>query len=184
MKVLRNALLGVMTVAAVLTASTAAYAEPAPAPTSEAARPAVEAVKPQRPEGKPKIQSGLPVRALNADGNFYVWSDDMNKALLYTGDAYNGWPSGWNNTVDVVWNNGYPGPYDDVNIYDYAPWSGSAYACIGNGDYWDLRRTDINYVFSWVNDGADAWQREPLGRRVHDNGSGHIWVDWCGNNNR
>ncbi|MEU4331777.1 hypothetical protein [Nonomuraea dietziae] len=183
MKILRDVLLGVMTATAVITGTqAAAYADPAPVPTSEAEKPVGTAVKPERPDGVAKIQSGLPVRTLNADGNFYVWSDDENKALLYDGDAYGGWPEGWNNRVDVIWNNGFPGRYDDVNVYDYATWSGSAYACVGNGDYWDLRRGD--YVFSWVNDGADAWQRSPLGRRVHDNGSGHIWVDWCGNNNR
>jgi hypothetical protein len=174
--------LGLAAAAAVVVAGPAvAYADPAPAPS-----PTLES-KPTPSAGPVKDvtvadMTGQEMKAAGPDGNLYVWSDDMQRSLLYSGNASEGWPDGWNNRVDVLWNNGFPGSYDDVNIYDYATWSGSAYACIGNGDWWDLRRT--NYVFSWVNDGADAWQRSPLGRPVHDHGSGHVWVDWCGNNNR
>ncbi|MDF5751251.1 hypothetical protein [Spongiactinospora sp. TRM90649] len=187
MKTLRNMTLGVASAAALLMGGPAvAHAEPAPA-AAPTGTPAPESAPAPSPGPKKQVTKQTltgkksSAQALYPDGYLYVYSDDMGYSKKYAGNAYEGWPSGWNNAVDVLWNNGYPGGADDVNIYDYSTGVG-AYACIGNGDYWDLRADP--YVFSWYNDYHDEWARAPLGKRVHDRGSGHIWVSWCGNNNR
>lgn len=160
MKKLGNAMVSVLVAAVIAGSSTAAYGAPAPTAPAGATQ-----------------QNNLAAAA--RDGLLYVYSDDMGRDVTYSGNASE-WPSGWSNKVDQLWNNGFPGSKDDVNIYDY-PWQNGAYACIGNGDFWDLRNDD--YVFSWVNDGASDWQRDPLWETVHDRGTSHKWVDWCGNNN-
>jgi hypothetical protein len=169
MRKLGNAMVAVLAAAAIIGSSTAAYA--APAPTAPAG--ATQQNTTER-SGDASLRA-----AAAADGLLYVYSDDMGRDVTYPGNQSQ-WPTGWNDRVDQLWNNGFPGSRDDVNIYDY-PWQNGAYACIGNGDFWDLRNDD--YVFSWVNDGASDWQRDPLWETVHDAGTSHKWVDWCGNNN-
>ncbi|MEV7010924.1 hypothetical protein [Streptosporangium sp. NPDC051022] len=188
MRKLRNAVFGVLAAAAIVGVPANAYAGPTPAPAPHATQAenpvpdnvAAQEKKPAPRDGAAAVVDKLPARTASADGYLYVWSDDTGHALQYAGNQWL-WPDGWNNKVDVLWNNGFPGGQDRVNIYDY-PWQNGAYACIGNGDWWDLRA--VNYVFSWVNDGADDFERSPLGRSVHDNGTSHAWVSWCGNNNR
>jgi hypothetical protein len=160
--------------AAIVGCPTVAHA--APSPTAPPA-----AAKQSKPDGTiaGSLRAGVkPMAAPN--GLLYVYSDDMGEDVTYSGNSTQ-WPTGWNNQVDQLWNNGFPGAQDDVNIYDY-PWHVGAYACIGNGDFWNLREDD--YVFSWVHDHDDSgFELDPLWETVHDRGTSHKWVDWCGNNN-
>jgi hypothetical protein len=164
MKKLGKVTVSALVVAAFAGSSTAAHAAPKPSPDASISVSPRDGVKP----------------AAAADGLFYVYSDDMGYDVTYSGNGQQ-WPTGWNNQVDQVWNNGFPGAKDDVNIYDY-PGPVGAYACVGNGDFWNLRNDD--YVFSWVHDHDDSrFELDPLWESVHDRGTSHRWVDFCGNNN-
>ena len=157
----------VVAAAAILTGSTVAHAAPAGTAQQKGSDQSITA----------SLRAGVKP-AFAPDGNLYIYSDDMGRDVTYSDDRQQ-WPGGWHDKVDQLWNNGFPGGRDDVNIYAF-PWHNGAYACIGNGHFWDLRNDE--YVFSWIKDGASDWQREPLGDTVHDDGSGHKWVTHCGNN--
>jgi hypothetical protein len=116
-----------------------------------------------------------------ADGNVYAFEGTYNSGPYC---AWSGDDGDWStcsgggvnrnmlNKASSLWNNGYPGSYDDVNFY-YNQGQGGAWACLGNGDAW----ADLSLgheIFSWGPGLAGH------GGRINDDIASHKWVNYCG----
>lgn len=109
-------------------------------------------------------------------GEFCAFSDDCQATAHWAGNV-GVWGDCWRNKTDEVLNNGTPGAQDDVNIF-WDVGNKGAYACLGRGDHWNLRKNEQS--FTWTRTGSGS---QGLGEAVHDNAASHIWVNFCGNNN-
>ncbi|MER7927968.1 MULTISPECIES: hypothetical protein [unclassified Streptomyces] len=108
---------------------------------------------------------------LSGDGYLHVYTQPYGggRECKWSGNSDN-WGSCRNLTSDI-WNNGYAGGLDAVDLYT-APSAGGAHACISQGDrWWDT--TTGNYRFTY---GAGLDQ---FGKSVNNNISSHRWVDYC-----
>ena len=108
---------------------------------------------------------------LSGDGYLHVYTQPYGggRECKWSGNSDN-WGSCRNLTSDI-WNNGYAGGLDAVDLYT-APGAGGAHACISQGDrWWDT--TTGNYRFTY---GAGLDQ---FGKSVNNNISSHRWVDYC-----
>ena len=108
---------------------------------------------------------------LAADGYLHVYTQPYGggRECKWSGNSDN-WGSCRNLTSDI-WNNGYAGGFDAVDLYT-APNAGGAHACISQGDRW-YDTTTGNYTFTY---GAGLSQ---FGKSVNNNISSHRWVDYC-----
>ncbi|MFE9764363.1 hypothetical protein ACFYPC_07495 [Streptomyces sp. NPDC005808] len=106
-----------------------------------------------------------------ADGKLHVYTQPYGGGLecSWTGNS-NDWGSCRNLTSDI-WNNGYAGGPDAVDLYT-APNAGGAHACISQGDRWYDTKSGT-YRFTY---GAGL---EQFGASVNNNISSHRWVDYC-----
>ncbi|MFF4785874.1 hypothetical protein ACFY3E_31725 [Streptomyces griseorubiginosus] len=107
----------------------------------------------------------------SADGFLHVYTQPYGggRECKWSGNS-NDWGSCRNLTSDI-WNNGYAGGLDAVDLYT-APNAGGAHACISQGDrWWDT--TTGNYRFTY-GEGL-----EQFGKSVNNNISSHRWVDYC-----
>ncbi|MFF5299917.1 hypothetical protein ACFY5F_11170 [Streptomyces sp. NPDC013161] len=108
---------------------------------------------------------------LSGDGYLHVYTQPYGggRECKWSGNSDN-WGSCRNLTSDI-WNNGYAGGFDAVDLYT-APNAGGAHACISQGDRW-YDTTTGNYTFTY---GAGLSQ---FGKSVNNNISSHRWVDYC-----
>src|SRR5262245_39254592 len=170
----RALLVAVITSAALVApAGVAQAAEPTPTPTT-ANTGGAQATDPSPAPPKTPTGSEPPPISIQADGKFYIWADDCQCSAAFTGNSQV-WPDYVRNKDDWVWNNGYVGGRDHVNIY-WDWYYGGAYACISYGTSWWL--PEHWQRFGWTKDGdTRGW-----GQVVHDNAASHRWVYQCGNN--
>ncbi|WP_405824355.1 hypothetical protein OG241_45280 [Streptomyces sp. NBC_01390] len=107
----------------------------------------------------------------SSDGFLHVYTqpNGRGRECKWDGNSDN-WGSCRNLTSDI-WNNGYAGFLDAVDLYT-APNAGGAHACISQGDRWSDTTTG-NYRFTY---GAGLSQ---FGASVNNNISSHRWVDYC-----
>ncbi|WP_055526495.1 peptidase inhibitor family I36 protein [Streptomyces graminilatus] len=110
-------------------------------------------------------------RLASADGFLHVFTQPNGRGheCKWEGNS-NNWGSCRNLTSDI-WNNGYFGGNDAVDLYT-APNAGGAHACISQGDRWSDTTTN-QYHFTY---GAGL---EGFGASVNNNISSHRWVDYC-----
>jgi hypothetical protein len=105
-----------------------------------------------------------------ADGYLHAWQHSnrggFHCAWLYDADNW----GACRNQMSSLHNTGYPGSYDDVNLYWDVNRLGS-WACIPNGAYWSNLH---NYQFNRGATGSPG-----RGERLNDNISSHEWVDAC-----
>ncbi|MCB5163268.1 hypothetical protein LG634_00155 [Streptomyces bambusae] len=76
------------------------------------------------------------------------------------------------NEASQMWNNGVPGPYDDVKVFWDTSHAG-AWRCLTNGSHWDnlpLGRETFN------GGGSSA---RGYGQSLNNNVASHMWVDNC-----
>ncbi|WP_405839421.1 hypothetical protein [Streptomyces sp. NBC_01518] len=108
---------------------------------------------------------------LSGDGYLHVYTQPYGggRECKWSGNSDN-WGSCRNLTSDI-WNNGYAGGLDAVDLYT-APNAGGAHACISQGDSWPDTTTG-EYRFTY---GAGL---EQFGKSVNNNISSHRWVDYC-----
>ncbi|WP_030378466.1 MULTISPECIES: hypothetical protein [unclassified Streptomyces] len=122
--------------------------------------------------GASALESGAqsPARAA-ADGYLHVYTQPYGggRECKWLGNSDN-WGTCRNLTSDI-WNNGYAGGLDAVDLYT-APNAGGAHACISQGDRW-IDTTTGEYRFTY---GAGL---EQFGASVNNNISSHRWVDYC-----
>ena len=116
-------------------------------------------------------QSTATARLASADGYLHVYTQPYGggRECKWSGNSDN-WGSCRNLTSDI-WNNGYAGGLDAVDLYT-APNAGGAHACISQGDSWPDTTTGT-YRFTY---GAGLDQ---FGKSVNNNISSHRWVDYC-----
>ncbi|MGW2049853.1 hypothetical protein ACWCPF_32405 [Streptomyces sp. NPDC001858] len=79
------------------------------------------------------------------------------------------------NRASQLWNNGFPGGNDDVNLYYHRSQAG-AYRCLPNGSHWDdlpLGRETFNRAGSGTG-GSDG-----LNQSLNNNVASHKWVTSC-----
>lgn len=120
-----------------------------------------------------------PAAAQAADGYVYAWQhvsrggdmcrwsgndDDWSscRGRIFAGNM--------RNRASSLWNNGYPGAYDDVNFY-YGRWYSGAWDCLGVGDAWG-NLTRQRFVYGRGKPG--------YGQSTNDNIASHKWVNYCG----
>lgn len=110
-------------------------------------------------------------RTAAADGYLHVFTQPFGggRECKWLGNSDN-WGTCRNLTSDI-WNNGYAGGNDAVDLYT-APNAGGAHACISQGDRW-INTTTGEYRFTY---GAGL---EQFGASVNNNISSHRWVDYC-----
>ncbi|WP_328683682.1 hypothetical protein OG226_34335 [Streptomyces sp. NBC_01261] len=116
-------------------------------------------------------QSTATARLASGDGYLHVYTQPYGggRECKWSGNSDN-WGSCRNLTSDI-WNNGYAGGLDAVDLYT-APNAGGAHACISQGDSWPDTTTG-QYTFTY---GAGLSQ---FGKSVNNNISSHRWVDYC-----
>jgi hypothetical protein len=131
------------------------------------AAPAAAQAAPQAPATGPATSADSP------NGYFYAWE------AAYKGGRMCAWQhnaGNWStcNVMDMrnkassLQNRGYPGAFEDVNVY-YHPWQTGAHNCLPNGAYWDNL---IGLHFLW--DGQDG-----QGQVMNDNIASHRWSNDC-----
>jgi hypothetical protein len=110
-------------------------------------------------------------RAKAADGYFYIYNEpDFNGSSCgFTGnwDDYTdaGDCGDVNDRTTSLWNNGYPGGFDDVFVYAGIEY-GYPYGCLGNGDSWQ----NLSLGIERFSDGTT------MDNRI----SSHAWAPTCG----
>jgi hypothetical protein len=117
------------------------------------------------------VQTAAAPRPAAADGYLHVYTQPNGRGheCKWLSNSDN-WGTCRNLTSDI-WNNGYAGGFDAVDLYT-APNGGGAHACIGQGDRWNDTTTG-DYRFTY---GAGL---EQFGASVNNNISSHRWVDYC-----
>ncbi|MET9089249.1 hypothetical protein ABZX77_46540 [Streptomyces sp. NPDC004237] len=106
-----------------------------------------------------------------ADGNLHVWTQPHagGHHCAWSGNSDN-WGTCRNLTSDIF-NNGYPGGLDAVDLY-WGTSATGAHACISQGDSWPDTTTG-QYRFTY-GEGQGGF-----GQSVNNNISSHRWVDYC-----
>ncbi|MFE9448385.1 hypothetical protein [Streptomyces sp. NPDC006739] len=110
-------------------------------------------------------------RLASADGYLHVFTQPNGggRECSWAGNSDN-WGSCRNLTSDI-WNNGYAGGNDAVDLYWGLNATG-AHACISQGDRWnDTTQDDYHFTY-----GAGLGG---FGATVNNNISSHRWVDYC-----
>ncbi|MEU6223512.1 hypothetical protein [Streptomyces sp. NPDC047042] len=108
---------------------------------------------------------------VSADGFLHVFTQPNGggRECKWEGNSDN-WGLCRNLTSDI-WNNGYEGGNDAVDLYT-APGGGGAHACISQGDRW--RDTTTNRYHFTYGEGLEGF-----GASVNNNISSHRWVNYC-----
>lgn len=151
-----------------------AFAEssPSPAPTKTSAKKPVS----------PLVREGLGAKSAGPDGYVWVWEDVMweGRWCGWTGN-HNWWRQPENglfgtpgvceddndsfeDVASSMWNNSYPGSYDDVRFYKHTD-NYQIHMCLGSGDDWGNL--------------ALGWERFTDGSIANDAISWHVWRNSC-----
>jgi hypothetical protein len=122
---------------------------------------------PQQHGARPATSS----RLRSADGRLHVYTPPYGggRTCSWVGNA-DTWGS-CRNLVSDIWNNGYPGGNDAVDLYWGVNATG-AHACLSQGDRWPDLINDPQHFTYGAGQGG-------FGQSLNNNVSSHRWVDYC-----